>query len=1243
MGTRTYALFLALTLAVVPASAQETRGNINGTVRDAQGVIPGAVVGVVNVATNQTQYLTTNGSGYFEAPLLGTGEYRVTVEMPGFATQSQTVRLAAGQTLSLQVALTVGGVSEEITVSSEAPLLDTSTVSSGQNYDRALIEGLPLYGNQPMMLSKYAQGVNAPASQRLIINGQVDAPTNASGDPLGGVGGFSYTIDGATNSGTNRRLAVAPGADIVEEVRVETSNFDASMGHGTGASINLVTKGGANAFRTTVNHRYWTNRLNVLQPAQKLATRERPELLELNKQYNMQYVSVTSGGPVVIPGVFDGHDKLFFIGNFQWNRDEAGRPSVPQFTVPANAKHLMGDFSDLLTLPSGSQYQIYDPLTVRPDPARPGSFIRTPFPGNVIPRDRIFNPDGSYKNPVMGLYASMVPEPNQNFVEQGSVPSSNFYGAAQPNLTLASNWSFRVDYNLSDTSRAYFRTAGNKFHEDTADWTFAVPAWAGSHSNDNRRYTWSYAGNYTKLLSSSTVLDTTVSTNRFGENREYWQLHDYQPSDFGLPTYIDDFCSLNAGPTRADGCKMPVVSIAGYQGISNGSNGGSNSTNVQVLSTLSTIKGNHTIKGGVDYRLAKRNNNLLRSGNISSTIAYDASYTRAADTTSVFRASNIGLSLAAMMLDVPTRVSIGENSPLAMSNHYTGLYIQDTWRTTPNLTLNFGLRYEYEPGIVEAENRWITGFDPDAELAITQIAEAAYAANPTIPQLPASQFRVRGGSLYAGTPGAPTATWEGQSMWMPRVAGAYKLGQKTVVKAGYGLFFDTLNAADYTQGNQTGYTASTVNDTSTDFGQTWLLGDPAAGISPLRDPFPVRADGNRFVPALGNSLGLDAIVGGGFARQNPNRQHARVQRWRVGLQRELPGRVAVEVAYTGAYTDRADININQSYIPEEFYSTVTDRRDNSVQSFMTGRVANPFYIGNFASIEASNPALYRYMASQAFFTSTTIQRQNLIRAFPHLGTSGGGNNAITGLVFRNMPLGIVKQHSLEITVNRRYANGLSANMAFSANHLRENFTVEAYDQEPTAWRPSQEGRPWRLTAGAVYELPFGDSKPFLNRGGVLSQIVGGWQTAATFEWQPGSLLQWPNLFFNGDLKDIKKDNPEVAMSKDGTLDLTKTWFNTEAGFVTAANAQPAQFQKRVFPFRLPDVRGPGFAVLSMNVVRTFDLPRGDLQFRVDIQNLFNSVPWSNPNTDPTSTNFGRSTSHPNSLLRFFTFVTKVTF
>ena len=310
---------------------------------------------------------------------------------------------------------------------------------------------------------------------------------------------------------------------------------------------------------------------------------------------------------------------------------------------------------------------------------------------------------------------------------------------------------------------------------------------------------------------------------------------------------------------------------------------------------------------------------------------------------------------------------------------------------SPNLTLNLGLRYEYENGLTEAEDRWITEFDPDAMLSITEMAQAAYARNP-IPQVAASDFRVLGGSIYASDPGATGKTWASASLWMPRVSGSYRIGQKTVIKAGWGLFYDTLNAADYTAANQLGYTAATTNVSSTDFGQTWLLANPMA------DPFPVRANGSRFESALEDSLGVDAILGTSFTRENPERLHARVQRWRVGVQRELRGRLAVEVAYSGAYTDRADIAIQQSYVPEQSYSTVTTARDNSAQSLMQQQVTNPFFIQNFAPLQTTDPALYQRMAGNAFFTARTVQRQTLLRAFPQL----------SGLTYANMPLGVVR-------------------------------------------------------------------------------------------------------------------------------------------------------------------------------------------------------------------------------------------
>ena len=280
----------------------------------------------------------------------------------------------------------------------------------------------------------------------------------------------------------------------------------------------------------------------------------------------------------------------------------------------------------------------------------------------------------------------------------------------------------------------------------------------------------------------------------------------------------------------------------------------------------------------------------------------------------------------------------------------------------------------------------LVGFDPNADVAIAQLAEAAYARNP-IPQLAPSAFDVRGGTVYAGDPGQTGLSWGGQSMWMPRVSGSWTINERTVLKAGYGLYYDVLSATNFTP-NQLGYSATTVNVASVDFGQTWLLGDPKRGISPMSDPFPVRATGTRFDEALGSSLGANTALGTRFQAQNPNRVHPRVQRWRASVQREISRNMAVEIAYNGSRGDRLDRTIRQDYLPEEWWNG-SNVRDLTQQNLLNANVTNPFFISNFASLRTSNPALYNQMAGNSFFTSPTIQRHRLLRPFPHMSSGDG--------------------------------------------------------------------------------------------------------------------------------------------------------------------------------------------------------------------------------------------------------------
>jgi hypothetical protein len=1210
-------ILLLLSALILPGRAQETRGSILGTVRDDQGVVPGATITITNLDTSASQRLVTNSTGYFEAPLLQPGSYEVSVAMTGFKTLTQSgLVLAVGQQLSLALKIDVGQVAETVTVSAGTPLLDTSSVSSGQNFDSRMVEGLPMFSNMPIMLTRFAAGVNPSTNQSLVSQGFADGTTQAAGAALGGVGSNMYSIDGATNAGSGRRIAASPNSDMIQEMRVESSNFDASVGHGMGLQIAMVTRSGANQYRGTANYQYWSNKFNELNPSQKLTfTPSGRELYESGRSHNM---ALTLGGPVVIPKLVNGRNKLFFFGNYSHVNDFIPGKNQGSSTIPATERQLNGDFSDLLGLPNPAQYQIYDPLSVRVDPANPNRFIRDPFPGNIIPANRIVNP-------LYNLYRQMLPKPNQNLLENGATPSNNYYRGGEPDKPVSSLYAGRVDYNKSGNDRFFIRVSGNTFIEPVSDWTYEVPEFEGLHSIDRSRYNWGVIGNWTHVA-GKTLIDSQVATNRFFQDDLLRRLHEYQPTDMGFPGYLDAFCAAQ------NDCMLPSIAIGGYQGISQGTVSGDRTTNLQGTVNLTQVRNTHTLRVGVDGRLAQRQRGP--GGNPSGQLSFSNEFTRQASDTSQLTPSNLGLSMAAFMLGIPSTSQATIQPTVNLRNHFFAAYGQDSWRTG-NLTVNFGLRFEWEDGISEDDGAIVVDFDPTAKLAISDLAEAAYARAP-IPQLAASDFRVRGGSVYATAQGQDGKVWRPQAMWMPRVSAVYKLGEKTVLKGGYGLYYDTLNAADFNHNNP-GFSATTTATNSTNFGQSFLLGNPYAGQLGFADPFPVRTDGTRFDEPTGSSLGVDTIAGSAYTIQNQNHEHARQQRWRFGVQREVARNLSVEVAYDGSYSDRIEMNIRQDYLPQQYWIPGSlNARDTATQALLTGNATNPYTLANFNALRTTNPVLFQRMSANAFFTATTVQRHRLLRPF----------SQINNLTYSNLPLGEVKVHSLQLNVNRRFSDGFTANAAVSFNSSRSNRTVEEYDREPTLWLNDNSSRPFRVSGGAVYELPFGQGKPLLSEGGFLAALAGGWQTGGTFEYQPGSLIQFNNnVFYYGNLEDIKKSKPEIALKPDGTLDATKYWFNPD-NFEKDPTRTPTSFQTRAFPFQIDGLRGPGLTYINMNVVRNFRIGgRRTLQARFDIQNLLNYAAYNNPITDPTNTNFGKVTTAVASAgaMRFFNFVTRFTF
>ncbi len=930
-------------------------------------------------------------------------------------------------------------------------------------------------------------------------------------------------------------------------------------------------------------------------------------------------MALTAGGPVVVPKLINGRNKLFFFANYSYVNDFIPGKNQGSSSIPASAAQLNGDFSDLLRLPNPAQYQIYDPLTVRPDPNNPNRFIRDPFPNNVIPANRIVNP-------LYALYRQMLPKPNQNLIENGQQPVNNYYRGGEPDKPVSSLYAGRLDYNKSGNDRFFVRVSGNTFLEPVSDWTYEVPEFEGLHSIDRARYNWAVIGNWTHVA-GKTLVDVQVASNRFFQDDEQRRLHEYKPSDMGLPAYLDAFCAAQGD------CMLPVVNIGGYQGISTGASSGDRTTNLQGTVNLSQVRGRHTFRAGVDARLAQRQRGL--GGTPSGQLSFTNEFTRQASDNSQLTPSNLGLSMAAFMLGIPSSAQATIQPTVNLRNHYFAAYGQDTWRVGNNLTINAGLRVEWEDGISEDDGGLIVDFDRNATLAISNLAEAAYGRAP-IAELSPSNFRVRGGSIFATDSGQDGTVWRPQTMWMPRVSAAYKLGEKTVAKAGYGIYYDTLNAGDYNQ-NNAGFSATTNNTNSTNFGQTFLLGNPYAGQLGFVDPFPVRVDGTRFDEPTGASLGVDTIAGSGFTIQNQNHEHARQQRWRIAVQRELARNMSVEIAYDGSFADRIEIGIREDYLPQQYWIPGSlNARDTATQAVLTGNVTSPYALSNFAALRTSHPVLYQRMAANGFFTSTTTQRHRLLRPFSH----------INNLTLSNLPLGEVKVHSLQVNLNRRFSDGFTANAAMSFNRTRANRTVEEFDREPTLWWDPNSGRPFRISGGAVYELPVGAGKRWLKEGGVLAALAGGWQTAGTFEYQPGSLITFDNnLFYYGDINGIKKDKPEIALNADGTLDASKYWFNV-ANFETNPSRTPTSFQTRAFPFQIDGLRGPDLMYVNMNVVRNFRFAGGrTFQARLDVQNLLNRPAYNNPITDPTNTNFGRVTTAVASAgaMRFFNLVVRMTF
>lgn len=1222
-GTKTsVAAVLMALLAGLGLFAQETRSMIFGHVLDpSAAAVIGARVVVTNTQTNVSVNLVTNDTGYYEASLLLPGVYQVSVQAEGFKKFTRAgITLPISTRVQIDCTLELGNIAESISVSAEAPLLETNAVSTGQVIDQRSLQDLPTLNNNPTLLARLVPGIQTTGGASGYTNPAFTL-IGSSFSVAGNVGGNDFAIDGIPNNGNIRRMSYQPHTDAVLEFKVETSNFDAAVGHTSGATFSVMTKAGTNQFHGSASAQHWRNewnaanffakknhyqRIAAAEAAGNTALADRLRGQNINPNGHSNNYSATFGGPVLLPRLYNGRDRMFFFVSFSGLKDRTAASSVYYNRTVPTMENREGNFSSLLNV-DAIRYQIYDPLSVRPDPARPTHYIRDPFPGNVLPRAR-------WNNPTYNAYTKLLPIPNNMPSSPSAEPTIN-YLASRVRWTFDYNaWAGRWDYQASGKHRFFARTHYWTNAERNQDWLYetapGMGELAGLRTGVGAGLDWVFTP------SAQTVWNFSTGYQYFSDAVEDNPVRKILPSAVGLPKYLDE----KAG----DAYTIPQMNWSGYDGIGRNYFGKPNRhPNIFAKVDLSKVVGAHTLRAGFNnYQLFKTTFGFGTAGLVTSgAFSFDNFFTRRNDDT-LTPAGSLGHSWAAYMMGIPSGLNIGTYDSAAVHNAQYGWYVQDSWRLTRRLTINLGLRMEYETAPTERYDRAIGTFNPDLQLPIAAAAQAAYAARP-IPELPASAFRVFGGSEYVGKNGVPRTFYNAELMWLPRVAIAWQIDSKMVLRGGYGLYYDTLNVRDFTYGfpNQFGYNRDTNTVISDNFGLTFNAGDPYKGVSPLADPFPVRADGTRFNAPLRDALGAMAVAGRSFSYLPRDMKHARQQRWRIGLQRQLGASNLVEVAYAGSYSDRVYVTKPMQPLPEQYWASGTVRND-SLASNLNANVPNPFYIANFEALRTSNPVLYQDLSTNGFFTSPTIRKSQLLRPYPHLN----------GLSEQYSPQGEVKTHSLEARFERRFSKGFNLNVAYTGMRGRaRDIYLNEFDPLPS-WRESSQTRPHRLTATGVFELPFGFGKP-LASSGVLAALFGGFQIAATYEYQPGGLLSFGNLFYYGDLSEITRGKR--------TLD---RWFNIDAPFERVAARGPAAFHRRVFPVHIDGLRADSTNIWNANLQREFRLAeRVRFQLRFDVLNLFNRTTFAAPDTNPYSTNFGKVTNVTGTPPRFIQLQGKIRF
>ena len=815
-----------------------------------------------------------------------------------------------------------------------------------------------------------------------------------------------------------------------------------------------------------------------------------------------------------------------------------------------------GDFSGY-----SSNILIYDPLT-RVATGN-GQYTAKPFPGNVIPADRI--------SPVSRAILGYYPLP------KGSGLSGNIYDSTLPETAEYSSFTTRIDQRISSANKMFARYSW--YNRDSIYNEYLDSAASG---------TWFQFQSYQAVLDDvhvfnpSTVLNVRYGYNRFERNSgQEADARNFDLTQLGFPADYNSLVpEVNRYFPRLDFDGNTMIDVA-Y------GNDFRPTTSHTVATTLNKVLASHAVKGGMELRIY-REDSLSTANAQSGQYAFTNAYTRQ---TSASGTDYQGLqNYAAFLLGMPSTTSILRASDYSEYSKTWGFFVHDDWRVNGKLTLNLGLRYEVETALTERNDKSVSGFDYGYVQPIEGTVQAKYAAlnDPALKAL-VPQLNVRGGLQFAGKDGSSRLYETPKGTFLPRVGFAYHLNPKTVLRGGVGLFAGFLGQRRgdvYPNGwSQTTTAATTTNAFGAPIPKSW---DNALLSTPILEP-------------VGNANGAQQGLGQAIDFFNQNPAVSKQLRYQVGFQRELPGGFVVEAAYVGNYGYDIEIVQNINALPNEYLNGDNSRTPAMIanNAFLTGSVANPF----------------AGLLPGTSFNNATIARSQLLRPYPQFGDIRTTNND-----------GKSWYSSAQVGVQKRFSRGYTFGLSYTYSHwMQATEYLNAADARPTKMI-SDLDVPHRLTLSGILELPFGKGRRFASGAeGALNAIIGGWQLQGVYTFQSGFAIPFGavNVTSGVTSGDLFYNGGEIALG-DRTVE---RWFNTDAFTSilsgSATDATPVN-HLRTLPYRFDDVRRDSINNIDLSLIKGVDLGRDmKLELRAEFINAFNSPYFPNPVSSATSTTFGQ--------------------